>query len=173
MGGSKTPTSTGAMSGQIFAPKATLPSAKATTMQATLPTASDYAANKMAMPQMGTMREARQNYAQKLMAENQLFGEPEKERNKQLMAQLAQNAASGVSDAFSRAIESQKQATGAAQWASMQQQSQGKNGFTFQPDNPASFQLADDNRYAPNAAWVKALTDIVTTGISAYGQPKT
>lgn len=172
MGGSKSPTSTGTTSGQIFAPKATLPSAKPTTMQATLPTAADYAANRLPMPQMGTMREARQNYAQKLMAENQLFGEPEKERNRQLMAQLAQNAASGVSDAFSRAIESQRQATGATQWANMQQQSQGQNGFTFQPDNPSAFQLADDNRYAPNAAWIKAITDVVTSGLSAYGQSR-
>lgn len=174
MGGSKSTTSGSAQSGQIFAPKATLPSAKPTVMQATLPSAADYAANRMAPPAYGSMRDARQNYAAKLMQENQLFGEPERERTRQMLANYAQQAVSGVSDAFSRAMQSQGQATGAAQWANMQQQSGGNGyGFTFQPDNPSSFQLHDDNRNAVQLAWIKAISDIAGSGIQAYGMRNT
>jgi hypothetical protein len=133
-----------------------------TVKQATLPTAADYAANKMAMPAMGSERMAKQNYAAKLMQENQLFGEPEKEKTRELLAGLAQNALSGVSDAFSRAITSQKQASGAAQWANMQRQSRGNGaGFDFQPDDPYGYQIQDDNRTAVGSAWAKAATDII------------
>ena len=169
MGGSTSPTSAASTSGQVFAPKATLPNAKPTVMQASLPTPADYAVNKMAAPQVGSMRDARQNYAANLMAEGQTFGEPENERNRKLLAELAQNAASGVSDAFGRAVQSQRQATNASQWASMQQQNQGTNGYAFQPDSSSAFQLADDQRNAVNTAWVNALSNVATSAIGAYG----
>ena len=160
MGGSKSPSAPS--SGQIVAPKATLPNAKPMVMQASLPTAADYAANKMRMPALGSQQAAKQDYAAKLMQENQLFGEPEKERTRELLAGLAQNAVSGVSDAFTRAITSQKQASGAAQWANMQRQSRKDGyGFDFQPDDPYGYQIADDNRSAVGSAWAKAATDVI------------
>lgn len=139
--------------------------------QASLPTTADYAANKMAPPTFGSMREARQNYAAKLMAENQTFGEPEKEKSRQMLAGLAQNAVSGVADAFSRAVTSQRQATGASQWASMQRQSRNDQyGFNFQPDDPSGYQIADDNSSAVGSAWAKAASDVFGTALQAAMQ---
>lgn len=168
MGGAKTPASAAPSGGQMIAPKAMLPNAKPTVMQASLPTAADYAANKIAMPAMGSERMAKQNYAAKLMADKQLFGEPEKERTREMLAGFAQNALSGVSDAFSRAITSQKQASGAAQWANMQRQSRkDAYGFDFQPDDPSGYQIADDNRSAVGGAWAKAATDLIGPALQA------
>jgi hypothetical protein len=75
---------------------------------------------------------------------------------------------SGVSDAFSRAITSQKQASGASQWANMQRRSrQDQYGFEFQPDDPAGYQIADDNRSTVGAAWAKAATDLIGPALQA------
>ena len=171
MGGSQTPSASVPQAG-IVAPKATLPDASPTVMQATLPTAADYAVNKIAVPEVGSMRDARQNYAANLLENKQLYGQPEKERNAQLIAQLAQNGISGAADAFSKALESQRQASGASQWASLQDRSSmaappqnmpsysmmensnkgSGNSFNFQPDGLHGYQLADDNRQAIDMA---------------------
>lgn len=70
-------------------------------MKATLPTVSDYAANRMAPPQYGSARAFQQNYAQDLISE-------QKDNNRALMAQLAQDTVSKIADSFASAYSAPK-----------------------------------------------------------------
>jgi hypothetical protein len=137
--------------------------------KATLPTAADYTANRMAAPSVGSERAARQNYAANLMSEGQLYGKPEADKRTEALLRLAQEAlGTSSTDRFSRAITSQRQSSAASQWNAMQSQSEREqNGFNFSPDNPENYQIANDNSEAVGTAAMGAGTDILSAAIPA------
>jgi len=137
--------------------------------KATLPTAADYKANRMAAPSVGSEREARQNYATNLMSEGQLYGQPEADRRSEALMKLAQQAfGTSSSDRFSRAIASQRQSSAASQWNSMQSQSEReKNGFNFSPDDPENYQIAANNSESAGSAAIGAGSDVLSAAIPA------
>ncbi len=138
--------------------------------KATLPTAADYSANRIAAPSAGSERAARQNYAQNLMSQGQLYGKPESDARTEALLRMAADAMGGAgsSDRFSRAVTSQRQASAANQWNEMQNQSQqNSNRFNFAPDNPENYQLAEDNREAVGTAAAQAGTDMLSAAIPA------
>jgi|LakMenEpi03Aug12_release.lakeMendotaPanAssembly.Ray.scaffolds.fasta_scaffold544056_1 hypothetical protein len=137
--------------------------------KATLPTAADYKANRMAAPSAGSERAARQNYAANLMSEGQFYGKPEADKRSEALMRLAQEAlGTSATDRFSRAITSQRQSSAASQWNAMQSQSEREqNGFTFSPDNPENYQVAADNNEAAGSAAMGAGTDILSAAIPA------
>jgi hypothetical protein len=137
--------------------------------KATLPTAADYKANRMAAPSVGSERAARQNYAANLMSEGQLYGKPEADKRSEALMRLAQEAlGTSATDRFSRAITSQRQSSAASQWNAMQSQSEREqNGFTFSPDNPENYQVEEDNSEAAGNAAMGAGTDILSAAIPA------
>lgn len=138
--------------------------------KATLPTAADYSANKIAAPAVGSERAARQNYAANLMSQGQLYGKPESDARTEALLRMAADALSesGSSDRFSRAVTSQRQASAASQWNAMQSQSRKEqNGFDFLPDNPANYQIASDEREVVGNAAMGAGTDVLSAAIPA------
>lgn len=138
--------------------------------KATLPTAADYKSNRISAPVAGSERAARQNYAQNLMSQGQLYGKPESDARTEALLRMAADAlgGSGSSDRFSRAVTSQRQASAASQWNAMQNQSErDSNRFNFSPDNPENYQLAEDESESVGTSAAQAGTDILSAAIPA------